>query len=482
MFDLVFKGGTVIDGTGAPRREADVGIVDRHIAAVGNLSDEPAHRIVDATGLIVAPGFIDAHAHDDCLLLSSPDMTPKLSQGVTTVVAGNCGMSLAPMPRPVPQPVTPPLDLLNRGGEAFRFATFAAYLEELRQRPPAINFAMLVGHTTLRVATMQDLGATASDAEIGQMRTLAAEALEAGAIGISTGLAYVTAMPATTDEVVRVCADLNAFGGVYCTHMRDESSGIMDALTETFDIGRQLNVPVVISHHKLSGAENFGRSRETLPYIEDAARKQPVCLDCYPYDAGSTVLEVWRVRRCDRVIITWSTPHPEMAGRTLNDIAESFGVDREEAAARLMPGGAIYFSMDAQDVDRILAYPPTMIGSDGLPHDSQPHPRLWGAFPRVLGHYARHRALFSLETAVHKMTGLPAANFGFKGRGIIAPGACADITTFDALTVDAGFGYGERVRPARGIVHVAVNGAIAWENGAAAGGNRGELVKRSAMA
>jgi N-acyl-D-amino-acid deacylase len=480
MYDLIFKGGTLIDGTGTPRRDADIGIVDRHIAAVGDLAGEHARQVVDATGLIVAPGFIDAHAHDDCLLLSSPDMTPKLSQGVTTVVAGNCGMSLAPMPRPVPQPVTPPLDLLDRSGDAFRYPTFAAYVDALERQAPATNFAVLVGHTTLRVATMDDLGVAASDAEIAQMRALAAEALTAGAIGISTGLAYITAMPAPTEEVVRVCADLHAFGGIYCTHMRDESAGIMESLAETFEIGRRLDVPVVISHHKLSGAANFGRSRETLPYIESVGSQQPVCLDCYPYDAGSTVLEVWRIRRCDRVIVTWSTPHPELAGRELNDIAALFGVDREEAAQRLMPGGAIYFSMDAQDVDRILAFPPTMIGSDGLPHDSQPHPRLWGAFPRVLGHYARNRALFSLETAVHKMTGLPAANFGFEDRGVIMPGACADITVFDALTVDAGFGYGERVQPARGIVHVMVNGKLAWTNGAATGTREGRLVRRRA--
>jgi N-acyl-D-amino-acid deacylase len=480
MFDLIFRGGTVIDGTGAPRRNADVGIVGQHIEAVGDLSGESARHSVDASALIVAPGFIDAHAHDDRMLLSSPDMTPKLSQGVTTVVAGNCGISLAPMPRAVPQPVTPPLDLLDRSGEWYRYATFDQYVESLRQQPPATNFAALVGHTTLRVVTMNDLNVPATDDEIAQMRKLAAQALAAGAIGVSTGLAYTTAKAAPTDEVVRVCEDLRAYGGLYCTHMRDESDGIMDSLAETFEIGRRLDVPVVISHHKVTGVQNFGRTRETLPFIEQAMRSQSICLDCYPYDAGSTVLEVWRVSRCDRVVVTWSTPHPEFAGRELNDIAAILGVDREEAAQQLMPGGAIYFAMDEQDVERVLAFPPTMVGSDGLPHDNRPHPRLWGAFPRVLGHYTRSRGLFSLETAVHKMTGLTAAKFGFKGRGVIEPGACADITVFDALTVDAGFGYGESMKPARGIVHVVVNGTLAWTEGAATGARDGQHVRRTA--
>ncbi len=479
MFDLIIRGGTVIDGTGSLRREADVGVVNRHIEAVGNLSAATSRCDIDASGLIVAPGFIDAHAHDDRMVLSGSGMVPKLSQGVTTVVVGNCGISLAPMPRPISRPVPPPLDLLDNAGDWFRYPSFSAYLDALQQAPPATNFAALVGHTTLRVAVMDDLSMPATDTEITRMRQLAAQALEAGAIGISTGLAYAAAMAAPTDEVVRVCEDLRRFAGIYCTHMRNESERIMEALAETFEIGRRLEVPVVISHHKLSGVKNFGRSRETLDYIAQAMSQQAVCLDCYPYHAGSTVLEVWRVRRCDRVIVTWSTPHPELAGRDIDDIASELGIDREEAALQLMPGGAIYFTMDELDVERVLSFPATMVGSDGLPHDSQPHPRLWGAFPRVLGHYARGKGLFPLEAAVHKMTGLPATNFGFTNRGVIAPGAFADITVFDAATVDAGFGYGEPTRPARGIVHVAVNGAVAWTNGQPTGTRTGELVRRS---
>lgn len=479
MFDLIIRKGSVIDGTGAARYVADIGIVGERIAAVGDLSAEQARRVIEAEGLIVAPGFIDAHAHDDRMLLSSPDMTPKLSQGVTTVVTGNCGISLAPMPRRVPQPVTPPLDLLDREGEWFRYASFGHYLDALRDQPPAINFAPLVGHTTLRVVAMSDVLAPANDSEIERMRALAEEALRAGAIGISTGLAYTTAMPATTDEVLRVCKDLQAYGGIYCTHMRNEGEHSMEALAETFEIGRKLDVPVVISHHKLSGSRNFGRSIETLPFIERTMQSQPVCLDCYPYHAGSTVLEVWRTLRCDRIIVTWSSSRPEFAGRELDDIAAELGVSREDATEQLMPGGAIYFQMDEKDVERVLAFGPTMIGSDGLPHDTKPHPRLWGAFPKVLGHYARTRGLFSLETAVHKMTGLTAANFGFRDRGVIETGNYADITVFDADSIDAMSDYGNETALARGILHVVVNGALAWTGGGSTGSRKGLRVQRT---
>jgi N-acyl-D-amino-acid deacylase len=480
MYDFIILGGDVIDGQGTPRFKADVGITGDRITAVGDLAGQACRNVIDATGLIVSPGFIDAHTHDDRMLLSAPDMTPKLSQGVTTVVTGNCGISLAPMPRAIPQPVTPPLDLLDREGGWFHFETFAGYLAALDQNPAAINFAPLVGHTTLRVAAMDDVLKPATDTEVARMRELAEEAMAAGAIGVSTGLAYTTAAPATTDEVVQVCEPLTRFGGIYCTHLRDEADNIIDAMEETFDIGRRLGVSVVLSHHKLVGAKNFGRSAETLSRIEGQMRLQPVCLDCYPYDAGSTVLEVWRIRRCDRVIVTWSTPHPEYGGSELNDIAAEMGVGREEATQRLMPGGAVYFLMDENDVERVMSFPPTMIGSDGLPHDNRPHPRLWGAFPKVLGHYSRDRGLFSLETAVHKMTGLTAANFRFEDRGVIRPGAYADLTVFDAATVDAASDYGNETALAKGIAHVVVNGQLAWTDGHATGTLSGTQVRRAA--
>jgi N-acyl-D-amino-acid deacylase len=477
-FDLLIRGGTVVDGTRAPRFAADVAVRNGRIAALGDLKGARAAAEIDATGKIVAPGFIDAHTHDDRLLLSDPSMAPKASQGVTTVVAGNCGISLAPMPAGAKPP--PPLDLLDEGGGWFRFPSFAAYVEELRAKPAATNAALLVGHSTLRVQTMDDLGRPANAREIARMRELADEALAAGAIGVSTGLWYEPASAATTEEVIEVCRPLAARRGLYCTHMRDEGDHVMASLEETFRIGRELGVPVVVSHHKVMGKANHGRSAETLPLIEARMREQAIGLDCYPYCASSTILTASRVDVATKVLVTWSKPHPEFAGMELAEIASKMGLSTGDTIAKLLPAGAIYFSMDEADVQRILAFENTMVGSDGLPHDAAPHPRLWGTFPRVLGHYARGLGLFPLETAVHKMTGLTAKTFGFKDRGLLKEGYAADITVFDAGTVDEAATFARPIQPAKGIEAVIVNGAVVWRDGRATGARAGRVLARDA--
>ena len=475
-YDLLIRNGTVIDGTRAPRFAADVAVRNGRIAALGDLRGARADSEIDATGKIVAPGFIDAHTHDDRLLLSDPSMAPKASQGVTTVVVGNCGISLAPMPAGAKPP--PPLDLLDEGGGWFRFPDFAAYVEELRANPAATNAALLVGHSTLRVQAMDDLGRPANAREVARMRALADEALAAGAIGVSTGLWYEPASAATTEEVIEVCRPLAARGGLYCTHMRDEGDRVMDSLEETFRIGRELGVPVVVSHHKVMGKANHGRSAETLPLIAARMREQAVGLDCYPYCASSTILTASRVGVATKVLVTWSKPHPEFAGMELAEIAQALGLSTPETIAALLPAGAIYFSMDEADVQRILAFENTMIGSDGLPHDAAPHPRLWGTFPRVLGHYARGLNLFPLETAVHKMTGLTAKTFGLAERGVLQPGYAADITIFDAGTVDEAASFARPIQPAKGIDAVIVNGAPVWQDGRATGARPGRVLSR----
>jgi len=475
-YDVLIRHATVIDGTGADRYPADIGIRGERIARIGALSADRGRQEIDLQGRIAAPGFIDAHTHDDRALLSSPEMTPKVSQGVTTVIGGNCGISLAPMPRPIANPVTPPLNLLDDVGDWFRFASFSAYLETLRAQPAAINCAMLVGHTTLRVSTMADLSQPASATEIAAMKKLLDEALASGAIGVSTGLFYEPAFAAPTQEVIDVCRSLKSHRGVYCTHMRSEAAQVVDALEETFRIGRELDVPVVISHHKVLERTNFGRSVETLALIEKRMGEQAVCLDCYPYTAGSTVLSASRLAGADRILVSWSKPLPQYAGQDLDKIAAHMGVDLQEAVKRLSPAGAIYFKMDEADVQRILKFGPTMIGSDGLPQDASPHPRLWGTFPRVLGHYGRLLGLFSLETAVHKMTGLTALNFGLKDRGVLKQGAFADLTLFDADTVDAMATYESPTTPARGIEAVLVNGVVVWQGGRTTGARPGKVL------
>jgi N-acyl-D-amino-acid deacylase len=238
-------------------------------------------------------------------------------------------------------------------------------------------------------------------------------------------------------------------------------------------------VPVVISHHKCAGKANHGRSPETLALIERRRGEQPVGLDCYPYIASSTVLRSDRLEQSSRVIVTWSKPHPEFSGVDLEDVAKRLGMTRAAAAEAIRPAGAVYFMLDERDVQRILKFDDTMIGSDGLPHDAKPHPRLWGTFPRVLGHYARELKLFSLETAVYKMTGLTAAKFGLAGRGVLKPGAHADITLFDADTIIDAADFKESTRPAVGIEAVIVNGVPVWRGGKPTGARPGRVLEKT---
>ena len=473
MFDLVIRNATVIDGTRAPRFEADIAVSGGKVAQIGSIQGK-AKSEIDARGRIAAPGFIDAHTHDDRLMLSAPDMAPKVSQGVTTVVAGNCGISLAPAPNGMKAPVAVPLDLLDDEGGWFRFRTFAEYVAALKAKPAATNCALLVGHSMLRVQTMDEVDRPAREAEIARMRAMVDEAMRAGAIGLSTGLYYEPAHAAPTEEVIEISRSLAAHGGIYCTHMRDEGEHVVDSLEESFRIGREVGVPVVISHHKVAGKANHGRSAETLPVIAKAMRKQEIGLDCYPYHASSTILSASRAANAAKVLVTWSKPHPEAAGRDLAEIERELKLSIDD----LLPAGAIYFSMDEKDVQRILAFEPTMIGSDGLPHDAAPHPRLWGSFPRVLGHYSRGLGLFPLETAVHKMTGLTARTFGLKDRGVLKEGCAADIVLFDADKIDEAASFSKPIQPAKGIDTVVVNGEIVWRGGRPTGARPGHVLRR----
>jgi N-acyl-D-aspartate/D-glutamate deacylase len=479
-YDLLITKARLIDGTGGPSRNADLAVRGDRIAQIadwGSIDPTAARRVVDATGLVLAPGFVDSHTHDDFAVIGDPAMRPKVTQGVTTVVVGNCGISGAPIRIKGDLPA-PPLNLLGDSA-AFAYDTFAEYADKVDATRPAVNVAALIGHGTLRVATMPDFSGRASAGEIDRMRSLLADSLDAGAIGLSTGLFYPINSGADADEVVALAEIVSEKGGVYTTHMRDEYDRVIESLEETFETGRRAKVPVVISHHKCALPENYGRTKETLPLIAAAAEHQAVGLDAYPYDAGSTVLYPEEARDDVRIMITWSTPHPEMSGRDLSDIAKEWGCSQREAGERLLPAGAIYFQMDEADVRAILKFPLTMIGSDGLPHDRHPHPRLWGTFPRILGHYARDVGLFSLEQAVHKMTGLTARRFGLADRGLLREGYAADLVLFDPAKVKDTATYAHPIQPAEGISAVYVNGQLAMEGAAMEGARAGRLLRKA---
>jgi N-acyl-D-amino-acid deacylase len=477
--DLIIRDATLFDGTGAHRRIGDVGVTGDRIAAIGDLGAASADREVIATGKALAPGFIDAHTHDDRAVLCGPGcLECKSSQGVTTVVVGNCGVSLAPL-QATKRPV-PPLDLL--GDESwYRFDSFGDYVEALRKTPPAVNAYALVGHQTLRHRVMgDDLYRPARDGEIEAMRRMVAQSLAEGASGFSTGLYYKPNMHAPTEEVIAVAEPLRAAGGIYVSHMRDEADRVCASIEELLKIGKRVGVPAWISHHKCTMPENYGRSTQTLALIEAAASMQEVMYDVYPYPAGSTVLMPDRVRDDLRVIVTWSVPHPEMAGKELSTIARGWNTDIRDAAERLLPAGAITFSMDEDDVRRIMAHPISVIGSDGLPHDEFPHPRLWGTFPRVLGFYSRELGLFDMETAIHKMTGRTAALFGMEDRGVLRTGAYADLVLFEPQRILDRATFENPKQASVGIEEVWTNGVSTYRgDGGLTGARPGRLVRRN---
>ena len=291
-------------------------------------------------------------------------------------------------------------------------------------------------------------------------------------------LAYASANSATTEEVLELARPLAAARAVYATHMRTEGDAILDAMEEAFAIGRESKVPVIVSHLKCAGVANWGRSGEVLKALDSARVTQTVGCDCYPYAASSSTLDLRQIDERVEIMITWSTPHPEVAGQPLKAIATHWHTSQHEAARRLQPAGAIYHSMDEEDMRRILRHPATMIGSDGLPCDPLPHPRLWGAFPRVLGHYCREEKEFTFAQAIHKMTGMPAGRFGIAGRGLIREGYFADLVLFDPAKIIDRATFSDPKRPSAGIEGVWVNGALSYTPHDGSRGRAGRFVSR----
>ena len=475
--DTLIRDASVLDGSGVAAETVDVAVRDGLICAMGRSLGMDARTVVDARGFTLSPGFIDVHTHDDIAVIHTPAMLPKVSQGVTTVIVGNCGISASPVRLHGELP--DPMNLLGNA-EDFIYPSFAAYADGIRAARPAVNVAALVGHTALRNNQMDRLDRTATATEIAAMRTQLQEALDGGALGLSSGLAYLSAHAADEEEVMALSQPLEAASAVYTTHLRTETEGILEALNEAFRIGRMTHVPVIVSHLKCAGLANWGRSGEVLNLLDEARATQEIGCDCYPYAAGSSTLDLRQVDERVEITITWSSAHPEIAGQSLKQIAAHWCMKQIDAARCLMPAGAIYHSISEEDMRRILRHPSTMIGSDGLPNDPLPHPRLWGTFPRVLGRYSREEKLFSLTDAVHKMTGMPAQRFGIARRGLIREGYWADMTLFDPRKIMDMATYSDPARPAEGIKAVWVNGILTYTSQGATQQRAGVFVQRGA--
>ncbi|MCY4129342.1 MAG: D-aminoacylase [Gammaproteobacteria bacterium] len=473
-YDTLLTGGDLIDGTGHRAYKADLAIKGERIAAIGDLKNVRVREAIDITGQCVAPGFIDTHTHDDQACMSVVHMEPKVSQGVTTVVVGNCGVSLAPLDLPATLPE--PINLLGSRFD-FRYKNFRSYFDAVASSNPSTNVVALIGHSSLRVAAMQDVDRVAQPGEIDTMVQMVDEAMKAGASGLSSGVFYPIGSAADNSEIIPLVQKTAEHGGIYASHMRNEHDDVIDAMDEVFEAARRGGSPLLISHHKCAGARNWGRSRETLELLDSVRKSQDVSVDMYPYDAASSVLDPELIDEATPVLITWSTPHPEVSGRYLSEIAQEWDCSNSDAARKVCPAGACYFFMSEDDIERIIQHPSAMIGSDGLPMDQHPHPRLWGTFPRVIRKYALERGLFSIEEAIRKMTSLPAHRFDLHDRGTLRQGNYADLVVFDPATIADRATYENPKQTAAGVNFVFVNGGLSWENNTRTSTNYGLLLR-----
>ncbi len=484
-YDLLIRGGTVVDGTGSPGVRADVAVEGKRIAAIGDLAGEPAAREIDAAGRIVAPGFIDVHSHDDAAVLTTP-MDFKLLQGVTTDIVGNCGAGIAP--HNPERGLVPAISMvLGDTGEA-RWRSFGEYMAEVERAQPAINVACLVPHGVVRYVTIGIDTRVPTAGELDEMREHVREGMAAGAVGLSTGLIYPPGRFAKTEEIIECAKEAAAQGGLYVSHIRDEGERLMEAVEEAVRIGAGAGLPAQISHHKASGDKSWGRTQDSISYIEERrAAGQDVTFDVYPYTAASTVLSAFIAQPegadPDTVLLASVPGRPELEGKTLREAAEELDLPVEDATTSILrdaPGAvAIFFTMDEADVQRVVSHEMCMIGSDGIPTPGgKPHPRLYGTFPRVLQKYVREERLLTLEEGVRKMTSLPARRFKLGRRGELREGWCADIVVFDADKIADVATYEEPRQYPAGIDYVIVNGTVAAENGRQAERHAGTLVRR----
>ena len=529
--DLLIRNCLIVDGSGDAPFTGEVAVSQGRIAAVGPNLGTTARTLIDSPGSVVCPGFIDSHTHDDLYLLFRPQGPAKVRQGVTTVVIGHCGFSAAPG---VPEHWQELYDKLGLLGAAHLAdgrlgpMQLSGFLDRLDKTGPGINIASLVGHSTIRLAVMGSINRPATSEETDRMRRLVRQAMSQGAFGMSTGLIYPPGSYAETSELVSLARETARSNGLYSTHLRSEGDEVETALREALEIGKKAGVKVLISHHKVGGRPNWGRSRNTLEMIEDArSQGVDVVADQYLYTASSTFLAatlppgvqeggagfycsklrdpVFRSEVKHRIedqtepawenlimslgfggIVVASSPsRPECAGLSIAELAE---LDRAEPLDVLLDllisdqgsTGAIYHSMNEDDVIRIMTRPYVMIGSDGIPaftDRDKVHPRFFGTFPRVLGRYVRQKRILTLEEAVRKMTSLTAEVFGLKTKGLIRPGMDADLVVFDPEKIIDQATLSDPAKEPKGIQKVIVGGQVAVERGQVTGRGRGRVLR-----
>lgn len=514
-FDLLIKHGTVVDGTGAPGIQADVGVNQGQITAMAPELDGEAAQEIDARGRIVAPGFIDVHTHSDFTLLNTPGADSKVRQGITTEVVGNCGFS--------PAPVSPgTLDLLREYAGflnphlSWDWQRLGDYYQQVQDRGCAINIAPLVGHGAVRIAAMGFADRAPTANELLQMQHLVGEAMEDGAFGMSSGLIYTPGCFGDTAELVALAQVAAEAGGIYATHMRGEGGTLETAISEALEIGEKANISVQISHLKASGRDNWHKMETALQMLEDGrARGLAVDADIYPYIAGSTTMTslfpAWtleggiepflkriadsgtRQRIIDEVqggeegwsrangavgwediVVSSCQNQTQFEGQNLAQIAAEMGKDPAHAMMDFMlaeeaMASIILFMMSEENVSRGISHPMLMIGSDSLAlaagGGGKPHPRTYGTFPRVLGKYVREEKIITLEDGVRKMTSMAAHKLGLTDRGVLAEGKAADVTIFDAALVHDKATFEAPHQYPDGIDYVIVNGQVVVEHG-----------------
>jgi len=481
-YDLLVRGGAVYDGTGSPGRRADVATRDGLIVAVGTV-DGAAKRTIDAGGMAVAPGFVDVHSHDDAVVLGG-SMDFKLMQGVTTDIVGNCGAGVAPMG----ETLMPGAELVLGAKVTPTWRSFGEYMEEVDRSSLALNVGCLVPHGAVRFRRMGMDVREPTAVELSEMRADVAEGMDAGALGLSTGLIYPPGTFAKTREIIELARIAAAGGGIYASHIRNEADGLMDAVAEAIAIGGAAGLPVQISHHKASGQQNWGKTKESIELIERRCNEGlDITFDVYPYVAASTVLSAMARRPeaadPDSVLVASVRDKREYEGKTIAQIGEMLDLPPEDAMRQVLSeepqAVAVFFVMDEPDVQRVLGHRLCMIGSDGIPSATgKPHPRLYGTFARVLGTYCRTERLFPLEEALRKMTSLPAERFGLTDRGVISEGKAADIVVFDPETIDDVATYEDPRKHPVGIEYVIVNGQVAVDGGGQTESRAGKLLRR----